>query len=100
VYLDTPRGTVVIGAVSRGVSGSSTPCGGGGIYVRTDKLVDWIEETTGRTIAKDSCDQDDDMASDDGSVGCSASHGAGLPLVLALLALRKGKRKTRDGSSS
>ena len=28
-----------IGAVSRGVDGASTPCGGGGIYVRTDKIV-------------------------------------------------------------
>lgn len=55
VYLDTPRGPVVVGAVSRGLDGAATPCGGGGIYVRTDKIVDWIESTTGKTVAKDLC---------------------------------------------
>ena len=55
VYLDTPRGAVVIGAVSRGVDGAATPCGGGGIYVRTDKVIAWIEETAARAIAKDDC---------------------------------------------
>ena len=95
VMLDTPRGTVVIGAVSRGVAGSSTPCGGGGIYVRTDKLVSWIESTTGRTVAKDSCDElEDDSTADDQAGGCSTSRaGVGLPLALALLAMRR--RRTR-----
>ncbi len=55
VYLDTPRGPVVIGAVSRGLDGAATPCGGGGIYVRTDKIVQWLETTTGKTIEKDNC---------------------------------------------
>jgi MYXO-CTERM domain-containing protein len=55
VYLDTPRGPVVVGAVSRGLDGSATPCGGGGIYVRTDKIVEWIETTTGRSVEKDLC---------------------------------------------
>lgn len=57
VYLDTPRGTVVIGAVSRGLNNSATPCGGGGIYVRTDKIVQWIETTAGKAVSKDTCDQ-------------------------------------------
>ena len=55
VYLDTPRGTVVIAAVSRGLDNSATPCGGGGIYVRTDKVVAWIEQTAGKPVVKDSC---------------------------------------------
>jgi secreted trypsin-like serine protease len=55
VYLDTPGGPVVIGAVSRGVENAQTPCGGGGIYVRTDKIVQWLETTSGKTIAKDDC---------------------------------------------
>lgn len=55
VYLDTPRGAVVVGAVSRGLDGAATPCGGGGIYVRTDKIVQWLETTTGKTIEKDLC---------------------------------------------
>jgi secreted trypsin-like serine protease len=55
VYIDTPRGPIVIGAVSRSVDGAATPCGGGGIYVRTDKVVQWLEQTSGKTIAKDDC---------------------------------------------
>lgn len=88
VYLDTPRGAVVIAAVSRGLDDSATPCGGGGIYVRTDKVIAWIEETTGRTIAKDSCV--DELASPDGqdlddTGGCSASGGAGGALVILIV---------------
>ncbi len=55
VYLDTPRGTMVIAAVSRGLDNSATPCGGGGIYVRTDKVLQWIEQTAGTPVSKDSC---------------------------------------------
>jgi len=55
VYLDTPRGTVVVGAVSRGLDGAATPCGGGGIYVRTDKVLQWIETTAGKPVMQDTC---------------------------------------------
>lgn len=55
VYLDTPRGTMVIAAVSRGLDDSPTPCGGGGIYVRTDKVLAWIEQIAGHPVTKDSC---------------------------------------------
>ncbi|NVB83502.1 MAG: trypsin-like serine protease [Kofleriaceae bacterium] len=105
VYLDTEMGTVLVGAVSRGVDNSSTPCGGGGIYVRTDKIIDWLESTAERTIAKDDCvggsTEDGGTGSDsDGNsgeqyagtdVGCSAGGGAGAGTIalLALLALRR-----------
>jgi endonuclease G len=96
VYLDTPHGVIAIGAVSRGVNGSQMPCGSGGIYVRTDKIIDWIEQTTGRTIAKDDCGLDANTASADNAppgAGCSATHGgAGLGLALGLLALRRRRR--------
>jgi uncharacterized protein (TIGR03382 family) len=100
VYLETPTGTVVIGAVSRGVDGSDTPCGGGGIYVRTDKLIDWIEETTGKTIAADGCDGTEYSSPDVGDevadeVGCSATGGSSLgalPLVLFALLRRRRAR--------
>lgn len=97
VYLDTPRGVIAIGAVSRGVNGAQMPCGSGGIYVRTDKIADWIEETTGRTIAKDDCGADPSTPDPDPQVaeaGCSATHGgAGLGLGLGLLALRRRRRR-------
>lgn len=109
VYLDTERGSVVVGAVSRGVNNSATPCGGGGIYVRTDVIVDWIEETTGKTIAKDACTAglegddsetgDEEPAGEDaygGDVigGCSTTGGSGAGM-LALAALAFVGRRRR-----
>ncbi len=103
VYLDTADGPVLVGAVSRGVDGSSTACGGGGIYVRTDKIIAWIEATAGTAIAKDACAA---QPSGDGSKSLSGSADAGtdtggcaasspslglLPLI-GLLALRRRRR--------
>jgi len=118
VYLDTPRGPVVIGAVSRGLDNSPTPCGGGGIYVRTDKIAAWLESTTGKQIAKDTCadvgsgsgtgtGRDTNGTGDgtggadvggDVTGGCSAGGSAGglggpLALGLALVALRRRDRR-------
>lgn len=55
VYLNTPRGYVVIGAVSRAYDNATQNCGQGGIYVRADKVLQWIETTAGKTVSKDSC---------------------------------------------
>lgn len=102
VYLDTPNGAVLIGAVSRGVDGASTPCGGGGIYVRTDKIVEWIESTTHKTVAKDTCEgaafaadeKTDDPGADDQTVGCNAAGGSGLGAgLLVVAALLKRRRR-------
>jgi secreted trypsin-like serine protease len=102
VYLDTVRGPMVIGAVSRGVDDAATPCGGGGIYVRTDKIINWIEDTVGKTIEKDSCINPDgsedeaeaDVADSDEIGGCSAGHGTGGGvLVLAAIALAARRRR-------
>ena len=83
VYLDTPRGVFAIGAVSRGVDGASEPCNGGGIYVRTDKIADWIETVTGRTVARDDCAADAQSE----SAGCSAGQlpGGGVIGLLGML---------------
>jgi endonuclease G len=102
VYLDTVRGPVLIGSVSRGLDDSPTPCGGGGIYVRTDKLVRWIEETTARVIEKDDCIAEAGSPDDEGSdaaaetVGCSATSNAmwGAILILLPLALLRRRRRT------
>ena len=40
----------LLGATSRGVRGSSTACGDGGIYGRVDLCLDWIQEVTGVEI--------------------------------------------------
>jgi hypothetical protein len=112
VYLDTPRGPIVVGAVSRGTDNSPTPCGGGGIYVRTDKIVAWLESTTGKQIAKDSCagsgtgngngdgtgGGDGDPVGGDVTGGCAAGgsavgFGGPLAAVLALVGLRRRARR-------
>ncbi len=96
VYLETPRGSVVIGAVSRGLDGAALPCGGGGIYVRTDKILAWIEATSGRPISRDSCDDGlGDGIEERGEVtgGCQAGGGdAGLLVVAAMLGARRRRR--------
>jgi hypothetical protein len=56
LYLLTPSGDYLVGLTSRGVIPSPTPCGGGGIYVRVDAVVDWIEEMSGETLARPVCE--------------------------------------------
>ena len=121
VYFDTPRGAVVIGAVSRATENSATPCGGGGIYVRTDKLVQWIETTAGKPVSKDTCltgggsgsgsgsgegsgsgtgggnGNGDGEGGDSGDItgGCSTAGGSAsgfAGLAIALVALRRRRR--------
>lgn len=57
LYLLTPIGDFLVGVTSRGYLDVpySQPCYYGGIYVRPDAVVDWIEEETGRTVTKPVC---------------------------------------------
>lgn len=120
VYLNTPRGYVVIGAVSRALSNATVPCGEGGIYVRTDKVVQWIEQTAGKSVSKDMCNTqpppDDeegggsgtgtgtgtgggngtgggDGAATDVVGGCSTTGGSGASLAFLLLGLAALRRR-------
>jgi secreted trypsin-like serine protease len=102
VYLDTPRGQILVGAVSRGVSGASTPCGDGGIYERTDKVIAWIEQVTGEKIATDTCTGSDNTVSEDmadagdaSSGGGCASAGGGSAFVLFSTLAALGARRRR-----
>ncbi len=77
LYLATATGPALVGVVSRGEGVAGAPCAGGGVYERADKVVPWIERTTGRKLARTSCD---DKADDDGEVmsaggGCYAGGG-------------------------
>jgi uncharacterized protein (TIGR03382 family) len=91
VYL---AGTV-IGVVSRGLSDAGMPCGGGGIYVRADKVAGWIERTTGRKVARGSCGgaADGEGGDDAGSGGCDAAGGAGLLTLGVVLLLIFARRR-------
>lgn len=57
LYLITERGDFVVGLTSRAYDGVSwnTPCRDGGVYVRPDAVMDWIEDVSGRTLPRPSC---------------------------------------------
>ena len=55
LYLHTPEGPHLVGLTSRAALPTQTPCGNGGIYVRVDALLDWIETVTQRTLPGPDC---------------------------------------------
>ena len=55
LYLSTPLGDYLVGITSRGVDTSRVPCGGSGIYVRPDAIIDWIESESGVTLDRPYC---------------------------------------------
>lgn len=95
-YLETPDGPALVGVVSRGRARSGTPCGHGGVYVRADKVVSWIQGVTGTRIARTSCGgkTDDEADSGDGG-GCSAGMGGGFGALGCLAAIARRRRARR-----
>ncbi len=55
LYLITERGNFLVGATSRAFSYVQVPCRDGGIYVRADAVIDWIEGQTGVQIPMTTC---------------------------------------------
>lgn len=56
LYLLTPEGAFLAGITSRAASPATVPCGDGGIYVRPDAVLDWVEDVTGRTLDRPQCE--------------------------------------------
>jgi secreted trypsin-like serine protease len=118
VYIETAHGPALVGIVSRGLLATRYPCGDGGVFVRADKLVAWIQNVTGRRLDRVPCDlPGDDPGSGSGSggedgdddgvlaaVGCSAASGlvhsgfAAVYAVLCIAGLRRARRRRRDVS--
>ena len=101
VYLGATKSAALVGVVSRGTGTQGAPCGGGGIYVRADKVVSWIEQTTKRKVTRTTCagkaDDGGDGSESEGG-GCSAGGGAGGGMLLcaaALFAARKREARLR-----
>lgn len=106
VYLDTPAGPALVGVVSRAYATGGPPCGGGGVYVRADKVAAWIERTTHARLARTTCKGAADDGAGDGAVGdavagaaagpaggCAAGgSGAGLLVAIALVGLAARRR--------
>jgi secreted trypsin-like serine protease len=102
VYIDTKdgHGHALLAVVSRGRALPAAPCGDGGVYVRVDKVISWVQSLTGRKLTRTSCasssgdesesDADPDASSDGTSLstnsgGCSTGSAVGLVAALALL---------------
>lgn len=52
LYLPTPYGTFVAGITSRAYADALYDCTDGGIYVRPDKVADWIEAAAGAPVER------------------------------------------------
>ena len=100
LYLNTDRGDYLVGITSRGYN-TSWDCGSGGIYVRPDAVMDWLEENIGENLPAPECggtagEGEDAAPGNDGSgegredemwaTGCSHAPGSTGWLV-ALLAM-------------
>lgn len=55
IYVRTPKGDFLAGITSRGYSWVDVPCRDGGIYVRPDAVIDWIEDETGVELPRPDC---------------------------------------------
>lgn len=94
VYLDTAAGPALVGVVSRGAAMAGRPCGNGGVYVRADKVIAWVQRMTHETVARTRCtgagDEgagEEDAVTGESAGGCSSGGGAGGTMVIALGAL-------------
>ncbi|MCP4809310.1 MAG: trypsin-like serine protease [Proteobacteria bacterium] len=56
LYLLTDKGHYLVGVTSRSYDNVYAPCEEGGIWGRPDYVIDWIEDTTGRTLPTPDCD--------------------------------------------
>ena len=56
LFLEIDGTTWLAGTVSRSATPFETPCGDGGIYVRTDAVLPWIREVTGLPFPEPSCE--------------------------------------------
>jgi secreted trypsin-like serine protease len=75
VYIGTSSGPALVGTVSRGLASWSEPCGEGGVFVRVEPVIDWIQRETGRVVDRVECDRPGDDGTDD-SRGSEDADGA------------------------
>lgn len=98
--LPTRHGPALVGVVSRGLALPGAPCGNGGVYVRADKVVSWIQSVTGRHLERAACegrgdDPDTVEVEESESGGCSAGGGVDLALGVLLAAGVWRRRRAR-----
>ncbi|MBW1879156.1 MAG: trypsin-like serine protease [Deltaproteobacteria bacterium] len=64
LYLITEVGDYLVGTTSRGFTTGDKPCEDGGIYIRPDAVVDWIESVVGHDIPVPTCNFPPDLQPD------------------------------------
>ncbi|TMQ12739.1 MAG: trypsin-like serine protease [Deltaproteobacteria bacterium] len=103
VYLDTTAGPALVGVVSRAYATGGPPCGNGGVYVRADKVVSWIERVTHEKLARTACKgaADEGATADEpaGQSGGCAAGGSGAGLLLAVGAVGLAVRRRRSAGA-
>jgi secreted trypsin-like serine protease len=55
IFLNTDSGDYLVGITSRGWDDVTVDCGQGGIYVRPDAVLAWLEEAGGWDLAEPDC---------------------------------------------
>ncbi len=55
IYLNTDSGDFLVGITSRGWDDVTVDCGQGGIFVRPDAVLDWLEEASGWELPTPDC---------------------------------------------
>lgn len=92
VFLTTADGPALVGVVSRGLAELGTGCADGGIYVRADKVVSWLQSVTGVDFDPSTCEVPADEGGEAETGGCSTGGGGGgligVGLVLGIALLR------------
>ena len=94
VFLNTKEGAALVGIVSRGLAMPGSTCSDGGVYVRADKVVSWVQSVTGVDLDPSTCSvpADDAGEAEVEEGGCAAGGSAGLGLGLVLLGITRRRR--------
>ncbi len=83
LYLLTDIGEFLVGVTSRGYDDASVPCGEGGIYVRPDAVVDWIEAESGQSIPRATCNARPEASADATSLEVKAGDSVDAVLTVS-----------------
>jgi secreted trypsin-like serine protease len=95
VYAETERGHALLGIVSRGLALPAAPCGGGGVYVRIDKVTSWIQSVTGRTVVRTSCSGRGDDGGEAEDAGCGTGRATRAVMLVAIGMIAIGCRRRK-----
>ena len=99
ILIGTDRGLALLGVVSRGIASWGEPCADGGVYVRADKVVSWIQDVSGRKLERSACDlpadQPGEVAEPSGCNAAGVENGFALYYAALVWLGLRGRRRGR-----